>query len=91
MAALLKVRGINSVKHNSDEFLSVPLYFLGRDKSKQLVYIRIDKVLHFVDGLRAKMFIGNKIIGSEQISINIAKKTVLVTSCRVCISINARQ
>lgn len=38
MTIPLKVRGIGSAKHDSDEFVSVPLYFLGRDKSKQLVY-----------------------------------------------------
>lgn len=34
MAVPLKVRGIGSAKHDSDEFVSVLLYFLGRDKSK---------------------------------------------------------
>lgn len=38
MAVPLKVGGIGSAKHDSNEFVSVPLYFLDRDKSKQLVY-----------------------------------------------------
>lgn len=34
MTVPLKVRGIGSAKHDSNEFVSVSLYFLGRDKSK---------------------------------------------------------
>ena len=65
MAVPLKGREIGSAKHNSDEFVSVPLYFLGRDKSKQLVYVQIDRELHLVDSLRANMLIGNDIIDSK--------------------------
>lgn len=83
MAVLLKVRRIGSTKHNSDDFVSVPLYFLGRDKNKQLVYAQIDRKLHLVDGLKADILIGNNIIGLQRISINIAKKTALVASCGV--------
>lgn len=91
IAIPLKVRGIDSAKHNSNEFVSVSLYFLGRDKSKQLVYARINRKLHFVDSLRANILIENDIIGSEQISIDIAERTALVASCRVCIPISAGQ
>lgn len=91
MTVLLKVRRIGSAKYDCDEFFSVPLYFLGRDKSKQLVYAQMDQELHLVDGLRANMLIGNNIIGLEQISINNAERTALVASCGVCIPISARQ
>lgn len=91
MAIPLKVRGIGSAKYNFDEFISVLLYFLGRNKSKQLVYVRVDRELYLVDGLKANMLIGNNIIGPERISIDIAEKIALVASCRVCIPINARQ
>ena len=91
MTVLLKVKEIGSVKNDTNEFVSIPLYFLGRDKSKQLVYAQIDQELHLVDDFRANMLIGNDIIGLEQISINIAERTALVASCGVCISINARQ
>lgn len=91
MTVLLKVKEIGSAKHNSDKFVFVPLYFLYRDKSKQLVYAQIDQELHLVDGLRANMLIWNNIIGREQISINIAERTALVASYGVCIPISARQ
>lgn len=91
MAILLKVRGINSANHDSNEFISISLYFLDRNKSKQLVYIQIEWELHLVDRFRAIMLIQNNIIGSKWISIDIAKKTALVASYKVCIPISARQ
>lgn len=44
-----------------------------------------------MDGLRANMLIPNDIIDLKRIFIDIAKRTVLVTSCGVCIPISARQ
>lgn len=44
-----------------------------------------------MDSLKANMLIGNNIIGPEQISINIAEKTALLVSYKVCILISARQ
>lgn len=91
MTVLLKVKEIGSAKHKSDKFVFVPLYFLYRDKSKQLVYAQIDQELQLVNGLRANMLIWNNIVGREQISINIAERTALVASYGVCIPISARQ
>lgn len=88
---LIESQAYWSAKHNSDEFVSVPLYFLGRNKSKQLVYVQINRDLHLVEVLRANMLIRNDIIGLERISIDIAEKIALMASCRVCIFISTWQ
>lgn len=55
MAALLKIRYINSTKHDYDKFFSVLFYFLNRDKSKRLGYTKIRQELYAEDGFRANM------------------------------------
>ena len=90
-AVPLKVRNIRASKHESDEFVSMPICFLGVNKHKQPVYTRIDREIHLVDGLKANMLLGNDTIVLESIMINLANSTTFTTSCNVQIAIKARQ
>ena len=69
----------------------VPFYLPGttNDGTKAIGCIR--REIHLVDNLRAKMLIGNDIIGPEQIVIDIANKLARVGSCYLNIKINACQ
>ena len=91
MAVLLKVRGIGASKHEIDEFVSMPIYFLGVDEHKPPVYARIYRQMHLVEGLKAKMLVKNNIIAPEGIMIDLANSTAFITSCNVRIAITARQ
>ncbi len=91
MAVLLKVRGIEASKHESDEFVSMPIHFLEVDEHKQQVYPRIYREMQFVDGLKASMLVENDIIAPECIMINFANSIAFITSCNVRIAITTRQ
>ncbi len=91
MAVPLKVRGIGASKHESDEFVLMPIYFLTFDEHKQPVYARIYRKMHLIDGLKANMLVGNDIIALESIMIDLANPTAFITSCNVWIAITARQ
>lgn len=83
MAVFSKVRSIKSSKHESDKFLSMPIYFLRIDKQKQLVYTCIYYNMHLVDGLKANMLIRNNIIMLKGIMIDLANFIVIISSCNI--------
>lgn len=91
IVVLLKVCGIRASKHESNEFVSMPIYFLGVNKYKQPVYACIHRKIFLVDGLRANMLVGNNIIVPEGIMIDLANSTAFITSRNVWIAIIARQ
>lgn len=75
IALPLPVRGIGISKHETSEYITVPIYLLGvqdtgsKSESKALACIR--RELHLVDNLRANILVGNDILGPEEIIINI--------------------
>lgn len=87
----LKVRGIRTSKHESAQFAEVSLFFLGESDEGQRVYAFIRCELHLVEGLRANILIGNDILAPESFVLNVALDHALVESCRVKITIRARQ
>ena len=94
MASPLPVRGIGISKHETSEYVTVPIYLPGvqdtgpNSGSKALACIR--RELHLVDNLRANMLVGNDILGPEEIVINIYQKKATVGSCGMTIEIDAR-
>lgn len=91
MAVPLRVHGIGTSKHESDEFVSMAIYFLGVDKHKQLVYACIHREMHLVNGLKANMLVGKDIIMPKSIMIDLANSITFITSCNIRIAITARE
>ncbi len=91
MSTPLKVRGIGASKHESGEFAALSLYFPGRNDVGQQVYASLTCEVHLVEGLRANLLIGNDIMSPEDFVINVKKRSVLIGSCGVTVSIDARQ
>lgn len=91
MSIPLKVRGIETSKHKSTQFAEVFLFLLGESDEGQKVYTSIKCKLHLVEGLRANILIGNNILAPESFVLNVALGYTLVGSCRVKITIRARQ
>ena len=87
----LKVKGIGTSKHKSAQFAEVSLFFPGESNEGQRVYASIRCKLHLVEGLRANILIGNNILTPESFVINIGLGHALIESCRVKITIKARQ
>lgn len=91
MSTFLKVRGIGVSKHKSAEFTALSLYFSGKNDAGQLVYITPNYEIHLVKGLQANLLIGNDILLLEGVVINIGRKSALIESYKVIISVNAKE
>lgn len=91
MSTLLKVRGIRASKHKSEKFAALFLYFPGTDSIRKLVYALLRSEIHLVKGLKANLLIGNDIMLPKNFVIDIKKKTTLIKSYTVTVSINAKQ
>lgn len=69
MSTLLKVRGIGASRHKSKEFVTLFLYFLGKNGAGKLVYTSLTCEIHLVEGLRANLLRRNDIILPENFVI----------------------
>ena len=78
------------MRHKSEEFAALSLYFSGKNDAEKLVYASVRCEIHLVEGLRANLLIGNDIILPENFVIDIEKKTTLIGSCKVIIPISVR-
>lgn len=63
------------------------LYFLSTDSKNRPVYTQIHQKLHFIKGLKANLLIGNDILATEKIIIDLASKTAMITSYQVTIAV----
>lgn len=86
----LKIRGIRVFKHESGEFATLFLYFLGRNNTCQQVYTSLTYKIHLIEGLRANLLIGNNIMSLEGFIIDVKNKSVFIGSCRVTVPIDVR-
>ena len=90
MSSPLRVRGVGTSKHETNEFAIVPVFLPGKKDGKQVLAC-IRREVHIVDDLRVKMLIGNDVIGPEGIVVDIANETARIGSCNTDIKINACQ
>lgn len=79
------------MRHESNKFAALSLYFPGKDGAGKLVYASLRCEIHLVEGLRANLLIENDIMSPENFVIDIEKKTALIGSCEVTVPISARQ
>ena len=92
MASPLKVRGVGTNKHETSEYVTIPIYLPGKTTEENKdVLACLRRELDLVEDLRAKMLIGNDIIAPEEITVDIANGKAQIGSCKVTINIDARQ
>ena len=89
MVTLLKVRGIKTSKHELDKFVSMFLYFSGINLTKRMAYAHIHREFYLVDGFKANLLVGNNILATKIVIIDLANKSAMISSCQVTISITA--
>lgn len=87
----LKVRRIKILRHKSEEFAALSLYFPENDYTRKLVYASVRCEIHLNEGLRVNLFIENDIISPENFVIDIHKKITLIGSYKVTILISTSQ
>ena len=91
MATPLKVRGIGTSKHKTNKYVLKVLYFPAISNKGQRVIAYIHCKHHLVDNLRANILIGNDIIGTKSITIDIANGKVYFLKCKAIVPITAKQ
>lgn len=83
MATFSKLRDIGLFKHETDKYITIPLYMISRKKDNSETYACIWRELYLVDDLKANVLIGNDIIGLKDISIDISRKSIYISSCKI--------
>lgn len=90
MATLLKVKGIGSSRHKLNEFVSISLYFSDIKSTNRPAYAHIHRELYIVEGLKANLLVDNNILATERVIIDLANKSITISSCQVTIFVIAR-
>ena len=79
------------MRHESNQFAELSLFFPGENGKGEMVYASIKCKLHLVKGFRANILIGNNILTLEGFVINIGLGHAVIGSYGVKIMIRARQ
>ncbi len=82
--------GIGASRHESDKFVSMSLYFPDIDSTNRPAYAHIHRELHLANGLKANLLVGNDILATERVIIDLANKSAMISSCQVTISVVTR-
>lgn len=90
IATLLKVKSIKTLRHESNKFVSMSLYFLGIDSTNRPAYAHIHRKLYLVNGFNAHLLVGNNILTRKRVVINLTNKSALISSYQVTISVTAK-
>lgn len=90
MVTPLKVRDIETSRHESNEFVSMSFYFPDINSTNRPAYAHIHRELHLINGLKANLLVGNNILATERVVINLANKSAMISSCQVTIFVAAK-
>lgn len=85
----ISVRGLSTSCHQTDEYVLIPFYCPSVNKNGQKALACIRRELHIINNLRAKMLIGNDIISTEYIVIDVASHKATIRSCKIEVPIKA--
>ena len=72
MTSSLRVREVNFIKHEIDEYVIILIYLSGTNTAGNKILTFITRKLYLVDDLKAKMLINNDVLRPKEIFINIA-------------------
>lgn len=86
----LKVSGIGTFKHKSQEFALIAFYISSLNQEGLEVYTNIKCKLHLVEDLKANILIDNNVFYIEGFSINFTNAFVHIPNCEIDIVISAR-
>ena len=90
IASPLRVRGVGASHHETSEFITQRIYPPAIDGNGKSILACLYRELHIVNNLRAKMLIGNDIIGPEGIVIDVANKQARIGSCNATAKITPK-
>lgn len=91
MSAFLKIRRIETSKHECAKFTEVSLFLPSENLKGQQVYALFKCELYLVNGLQANILIRNDILAFKDFILNLKMCYAVVESCGITIPIKARQ
>ena len=91
MTTSLKVRDINFITHEINEFVMISIYFLDTNKFEKSALANITRKIHLIDDLKINMLIENDILELESFIIDVSKKTTTINNCEIIIDLFIRQ
>ena len=91
MITSLKVRSINSITHETNEFVMIFIYFLDTNKFEKSAFANITRKIHLIDDLKINMLIENDILEFESFIIDVSKKTITINNCEIIIELFIKQ
>ena len=91
MPKALRVKGLGTAMHDTDEYVLVPMYLPAVKQDGTRVLCRIVREIHLVDNLKAHMLIGNDIVGPEKIVLDVNQSKAFIGSCDATADITCRQ
>lgn len=85
------MKGINTFKHKSSEYITVLLYFIEMQQDHFFTYASIQHELHLVKGLKVNILVRNNILSAKRILINIVAQSAFIQSCNITIQLKVKQ
>lgn len=86
----LKVKNIGIFKYKSDKFVSMSFSFFDTNVINRPIYAYIHRELHSLEGLKVNLLVGNNILATKIVVINLVNKIAIISNCQIIIAVIAR-
>lgn len=90
ISTIFKIREINTFKYKSVEYVVLLLYLPNKNNVGLFIYALLQFIIYLVKKLPLNLLINNPILNQKNIVINIIKKTLVMKSDNIIISINTK-
>ena len=89
MATPLKVRGLDTQRHESYEYAICDIHMKGTKNGKPVTSV-LRREVHLINNLKANMLINNDVIDAEGIVVDPVKKKTFITSTDAAVPVEVR-
>ena len=89
MTSPLKVRGLGSKMHETWEYAVADIYLPDTKNGKEVISV-LRREIHLIENLKANMLLGNDVIDSEKIVLDVTKKSAVIGSTDATIALKPR-
>ena len=83
----LRVKELNSIIHNIDEYILVLIYLLDLKKNNNKALIYIIRKIYLINNLKVNLLIRNNIMKSKKIMLDVSKNEAYINSYNIVIKI----
>ena len=90
MITFLRIRNIEVITHDANEYIKISIYFLSVKESKQILAC-ITRKIHLVKEFKFNLLIENDFLKSEKFVIDINNKKVIISNCEITINLFIKQ